>query len=90
MIEPGFERRFSPVSDHLDPLLKSKLYAQEEEARYRDWFDFFEFLLSFKSVEQSEKSPYFGSFTWRWETKRFIFNPHSALQKVVYKNYIYE
>jgi nucleoside 2-deoxyribosyltransferase len=73
MIEPGFERRFSPVSDHLDPLLKSKLYAQEEEARYMDWFDFFEFLLSFKSVEQSEKSPYFGSFTWRWETKKFMF-----------------
>jgi nucleoside 2-deoxyribosyltransferase len=90
MIEPGFERRFSPVSDHLDPFLKSKFYAKEEEGRYRDWFDFFEFLLSFKSVEQSEKSPYFGSFTWRWETKRFIFNPHSALQKVVYKNYIYE
>jgi hypothetical protein len=73
MIEPGFERRFSPVSDHLDPLLKSKLYAQEEEARYMDWFDFFEFLLSFKAVQQSQEYPYFGSFTWRWETKRFIF-----------------
>ncbi|MBO1052744.1 MAG: DUF4062 domain-containing protein [Dolichospermum sp. DET73] len=73
MIEPGFERRFSPVSDHLDPLLKSKLYAKEEEARYRDWFDFFEFLLSFKSVEQSKEYPYFGSFTWRWETKKFMF-----------------
>jgi len=73
MIEPGFERRFNPVSDHLDPFLKSKLYAKEEEARYRDWFDFFEFLLSFKSVEQSKEYPYFGSFTWRWETKRFIF-----------------
>ena len=73
MIEPGFERRFSPVSDHLDPLLKSKLYAKEEEARYRDWFDFFEFLLSFKAVQQSKEYPYFGSFTWRWETKRFIF-----------------
>ena len=73
MIEPGFERRFSPVSDHLDPFLKSKLYAKEEEARYRDWFDFFEFLLSFKSVEQSKEYPYFGSFTWRWETKKFMF-----------------
>ncbi|WP_066426251.1 hypothetical protein [Anabaena sp. 4-3] len=73
MIEPGFERRFSPVSDHLDPLLKSKLYAKEEEARYIDWFDFFEFLLSFKSVEQSKEYPYFGSFTWRWETKKFMF-----------------
>jgi hypothetical protein len=73
MIEPGFERRFSPVSDHLYLLLKSKLYAQEEEARYMDWFDFFEFLLSFKAVEKSKDNPYFGSFTWRWETKRFIF-----------------
>jgi hypothetical protein len=73
MIEPGFERRFNPVSDHLDPFLKSKLYAKEEEARYRDWFDFFEFLLSFKSVEQSKEYPYFGSFTWRWETKKFMF-----------------
>jgi len=73
MIEPGFERRFSPVSDHLDPFLKSKLYAKEEEARYRDWFDFFEFLLSFKSVEQSKEYPYFGSFTWRWETQKFMF-----------------
>jgi hypothetical protein len=73
MIEPGFERRFSPVSDHLYLLLKSKLYAQEEEARYMDWFDFFEFLLSFKAVEKSKDNPYFGSFTWRWETKRFMF-----------------
>ncbi|MBD1906669.1 hypothetical protein NDI37_23945 [Funiculus sociatus GB2-A5] len=73
MIEPGFERRFAPVSDHLAPLLKSKLYPNEEEARYLDWFDFFEFLLSFKAVQQLESHPYFGSFTWRWETKRFTF-----------------
>lgn len=45
IIEPGFERHFSPVSDHLAPLLKSQLYVTEEEARYLDWFDFFEFLL---------------------------------------------
>ncbi|HLP91000.1 MAG TPA: hypothetical protein VK184_20745 [Nostocaceae cyanobacterium] len=83
MIEPGFERRFYPVSDHLDSLLKSKLYAKEEEARYRNWFDFFEFLLSFKSVQQSKEHPYFGSFTWRWETKRFMFNmiQDTALQQ---------
>jgi hypothetical protein len=73
MIEPGFERRFAPVSDHLAPLLKSKLYPNEEEARYLDWFDFFEFLLSFKVVQQLNEHPYFGSFTWRWETNRFIF-----------------
>lgn len=73
MIEPGFERRFSPVSDHLDPLLKNKLYSTEEEARYIDWFDFLEFLLSFKAVQQSKEYPYFGSFIWREETKRFMF-----------------
>ncbi|MEJ6486337.1 hypothetical protein N0Y54_34620 [Nostoc punctiforme UO1] len=73
MIEPGFERRFSPVSDHLDSLLKNKLYPREEEARYIDWFDFLEFVLSFKAVQQSKEYPYFGSFTWRWETKRFMF-----------------
>ncbi|MBG1258548.1 hypothetical protein [Nostoc commune] len=69
----GFERRFSPVSDHLDPLLKNKLYSTEEEARYIDWFDFLEFLLSFKAVQQSKEYPYFGSFIWREETKRFMF-----------------
>ena len=73
MIEPGFERRFAPVSDHLAPLLKSKLYPNEEEARYLDWFDCFEFLLSFKAVQQLRPHPYFGSFTWRGETNRFMF-----------------
>ncbi|MFW9262413.1 hypothetical protein HUN01_00820 (plasmid) [Nostoc edaphicum CCNP1411] len=72
MIEPGFERRFTPVSDHLALLLKSKFYAKEEEGRYLDWFDFFEFLLSFKAI-QTKEHPYFGSFIWRWETKRFMF-----------------
>lgn len=73
MIEPGFERRFTPVSDHLAALLKNKLYPNEEEARYLNWFDLFEFLLSFKSVQQLDTHPYFGSFIWRWETNRFIF-----------------
>jgi hypothetical protein len=53
--------------------LKSKLYLNEEEARYLDWFDFFEFLLSFKIVQQLNEHPYLGSFIWRWETNRFIF-----------------
>jgi len=73
IIEPGFERRFSPVSDHLESFLKSKLYDKEEQARYIDWFDFFEFILSFKSVQQSKENPYFGSFSWRWESERFLF-----------------
>lgn len=29
-------------------------------------------LLSLKSVQQRDEYPYFGSFTWRWETKRFM------------------
>ncbi|MBD1812109.1 DUF4062 domain-containing protein [Microcoleus vaginatus DQ-U2] len=71
LIEPGFEQRNTPVSDHLAPLIKSKLYPHEEEVQYLNWFDFFEFLLSLKSVHL-EEYPYFGSFTWRWETNRFI------------------
>jgi hypothetical protein len=71
-IEPGFERRYTPVSDHLAPLIKSKLYPHEEEVQYLNWFDLFEFLLSLKSVHLKGENPYFGSFTWRWETNRFI------------------
>jgi nucleoside 2-deoxyribosyltransferase len=72
LIEPGFEQRNTPVSDHLAPLIKSKLYPYEEEVQYLNWFDLFEFLLSLKSVHLNEPYPYFGSFTWRWETNRFI------------------
>lgn len=72
LIEPGFERRYTPVSDHLAPLIKSKLSPNEEEAKYLNWFDLFEFLVSLKSVHLNEEHPYFGSFTWRWETNRFI------------------
>jgi hypothetical protein len=72
LIEPGFERRYTPVSDHLAPLIKSKLYPHEEEVQYSNWFDLFEFLLSLKSVHLNEEYPYFGSFTWRWQTNRFI------------------
>jgi|GEM_PF-843529 hypothetical protein len=72
LIEPGFERRYTPVSDHLAPLIKSKLYPHEEEVQYLNWFDLFEFLLSLKSVHLNGEYPYFGSFTWRWETNRFI------------------
>ncbi len=72
LIEPGFERRHTPVSDHLAPLIKSKIYPHDEEARYLDWFDLFEFLISLKSVQLSKGYPYFGSFTWRSDTNRFI------------------
>jgi hypothetical protein len=70
-IEPGFEKRLTPVSDHLDTIIKEKLYSSEEEYRYRNWFDFFEFLLSFKTVQQ-KTDVYFGTFAWRSETRDFL------------------
>lgn len=72
LIEPGFDRRFTPVSDHLSPLIKNTLYPNEEEARYSNWFNLFEFYISLKSVQIGEGHPYFGSFTWRNETNIFI------------------
>jgi Domain of unknown function (DUF4062) len=73
LIEPGFDRKFTPVSDHLAPHIKDKLFPTEEEIRYLDWFDLFEFLVSLKSVQLDIDHPYFGSFTWRTETNRLIF-----------------
>ena len=72
LIEPGFERKFTPVSDHIYLLIKNLLYPNYEEIRYHDWFDLFEFLISLKTVELSDKAPYFGSFTWQTQTNRFI------------------
>lgn len=91
MIEPGFDRRSTPVSDHLALLLKSKLYPTEEEARYLNWFDFFEFLLSFKAVQELNDHPYFGPFSWRRETNRFIFKmiQDTAIQQGTYGSVIY-
>jgi nucleoside 2-deoxyribosyltransferase len=71
-IEPGFERRYTPISDHLAPLIKSKLYPNDVEASYLEWFDLFEFLVCLKSVQLNREDPYFGSFAWRTETNRFI------------------
>jgi nucleoside 2-deoxyribosyltransferase len=71
IIAPGFEQRYTPVSDHLTQFLKETLYSTEDEARYLNQFDFFEFLISFKSAEQ-DSHPYFGSFTWRSDTRRFL------------------
>ena len=76
IIEPGFERRYTPVSDHLASVVKNLLYLNEEENRYFQWFDFFELLFSLKMTQQISKT-YFGSFSWRLEndsrTQRFIF-----------------
>jgi hypothetical protein len=73
LIEPGFERRHTPVSDHLAPLIKNTLYLNEEETKYHNWFDLFEFIISLKAAQLGYAYPYFGSFTWRTETNRFIF-----------------
>ena len=83
LIEPGFDRRYTPVSDHLAPLIKQKLYPNEVETRYLDWFDLFEFLVSLKSVQLNREHPYFGSFTWRTETNRFMVKAvqEAALEK---------
>jgi Domain of unknown function (DUF4062) len=71
VIEPGFENKHTPVNDHLDILLKEKLYSSEEEVRHRNWFDLFEFLLSLKARQQ-DADPYFGTFAWRSSTRRFL------------------
>lgn len=71
-IAPGFDRRHAPESDHLNSLIKSKLYPNEIEEQYLDWFDLFEFLVSLKSVQINRGYPYLGSFTWRGDTNRFI------------------
>jgi hypothetical protein len=72
LIEPGFDRHHTPVSDHLNPLIKNTLYPNEEERKYLDWFDLFELLISIKGVQMCNDYAYFGSFTWRNETNRFI------------------
>lgn len=86
LIEPGFERRFTPVSDHLCPMIKNMLYPNEEETEYFNWFDLFEFIVSLKSVQLGNNYPYFGSFTWRRETNRFIIKSiqDTALRKGKY------
>ena len=82
MIEPGFEKKLTPVSDHLAPLIKSKLYPNEEEERYLNWFDLFEFLTSLKTVEFCG-APFPGSFVWRRDTKTFMIK---AIQEAIRQN----
>ncbi|MTF40341.1 hypothetical protein [Cyanobacterium aponinum] len=83
-IKTGFKTRYTPVSDHLAPLIKNKLYPHEEEQKYINWFDLFEFLISLKSVEKCSCSyPIHGSFVWRHETKNFIIR---TIQDAVWQN----
>ncbi len=70
-IEPGFTTRHTPVSDHLATFIKDTLYPNEELDRYLEWFDLFEFLLCLKSL-QMDGSRYFGAFSYRSQTSRFI------------------
>lgn len=71
MIEPGFENRYTPVSDHLDQIIKELIYPQEESNLYSNWFDFFEFLLALKAIQLGQP-PNIGTYSWRTETERFI------------------
>jgi hypothetical protein len=70
-IEPGFTTRHTPVSDHLATFIKDTLYPNEELERYLEWFDLFEFLFCLKSL-QMNGSRYFGTFSYRSQTSRFI------------------
>ncbi|WP_069791591.1 DUF4062 domain-containing protein (plasmid) [Cyanobacterium sp. IPPAS B-1200] len=83
-IKTGFETKYTPVSDHLAPLIKNKLYPHEEDQKYINWFDLFEFLISLKFVEKCNCSYLInGSFVWRHETKNFIIK---AIQGAVCQN----
>lgn len=72
-IEPGFTKRYTPVSDHLATFIKDNLYPNEELKKYWEWFDLFEFLICLKSF-QLNGGGHYGSFTYRTDTRRFIFN----------------
>jgi nucleoside 2-deoxyribosyltransferase len=71
-IEPGFDRNYNPVSDHLGGFIKSKLYPDLMEEKYLNWFDLFEFLVVLKSIQLEKQSPCFGSFVWRRTTRPFM------------------
>jgi hypothetical protein len=79
MIEPGVKSHPMPVSNHLENVIKNTLYSNEEENQYLNWFDFFEFLLCFKRIQQEDVEPYFGSFsyrrtsTWGGDIHKFMF-----------------
>ena len=72
-VEPGFTQRYTPVSDHLATFIKDNLYPNEELEKYLEWFDLFEFLVCLKSF-QLNGTGHYGSFVYRTDTRRFIFN----------------
>jgi hypothetical protein len=73
LIELGFTKRYTPVSDHLATFIKDNLYPNEELKKYWEWFDLFEFLICLKSF-QLNGGGHYGSFTYRTDTRGFIFN----------------
>jgi hypothetical protein len=72
LIEPGFDRNYTPASDHLSALIKRKLHPSLTEETHSCLFDLFEFIITLKSVQMGVKYPYFGSYSWRTETRPFI------------------
>jgi hypothetical protein len=74
LIEPEFENRYTPVSDHIATFVKDLLYPSVDKLKYLNYFDLFEVLISLKytQLNESHTYPYFGSYTWRTDTRRFI------------------
>ena len=79
LIESSPNRKYTPVNDHLTTIIKEKLHPNEDDDMYVNWFDCFEFLLSFKSVQMKLLQvtsgnrglfPYIGSFVWRGDSRR--------------------
>jgi Domain of unknown function (DUF4062) len=74
LIEPGFENRHTPVSDHIATFVRDLLYPNIDKLKYLNYFDLFEILISLKCIQLNENNtyPYFGSYIWRTDTRRFI------------------
>lgn len=68
---PGFERNYTPLSDHLYKILRDQLKDFiPQETRYRKCFDRFEYLfglVQFDFIKEDGHSGYglIGSFSWR-------------------------
>lgn len=68
---PGFERNYTPLSDHLYKILRDQLREfLPQETRYRKYFDRFEYLfdlVQFDIIKEYRHGGYglIGSFSWR-------------------------
>lgn len=69
---PGFERNYTPLSDHLYKILRDQLKDfLPQETRYRKYFDRFEYLfglVQFDIIKEYRHGGYglIGSFGWRY------------------------